>query len=66
VSDELGSSPRIGHLKPPPFFSFSPGIWSKLKEKGAVAKDAWGVIGSACVISSFLTHSFLTGSLLAD
>jgi hypothetical protein len=29
------------------FFPFSPGFWSKLKEKGAVAKDAWGVIGSA-------------------
>ena len=26
-----------------------PGFWSKLKEKGAVAKDAWGVIGSAYV-----------------
>ncbi|THH13535.1 hypothetical protein EW146_g6689 [Bondarzewia mesenterica] len=24
-----------------------PGFWSRLKEKGAVAKDAWGVIGSA-------------------
>ena len=32
------------------FFSHDllrPGFWSKLKEKGAVAKDAWGVIGSA-------------------
>jgi len=33
----------------------SPGFWSRLKEKGAVAKDAWGVIGSACVNS----HTFL-------
>lgn len=25
----------------------SPGFFSRLKEKGAMAKDAWGVIGSA-------------------
>jgi hypothetical protein len=26
---------------------FSAGFWSRLKEKGSLAKDAWGVIGSA-------------------
>ena len=26
---------------------FSAGFWSRMKEKGSVAKDAWGVIGSA-------------------
>ena len=31
------------------FFLCSGGFWSKLKEKGSVAKDAWGVIGSAYV-----------------
>lgn len=36
----------------------SPGFWSKLKEKGAVAKDAWGVIGSACVFL-FTTYALL-------
>ena len=25
----------------------SPGFFSRLKEKGSMAKDAWGVIGSA-------------------
>jgi hypothetical protein len=34
-----------------------PGFFSRLKEKGAVAKDAWGVIGSAYVVdSSFLAR----------
>ena len=28
----------------------SPGFFSRLKEKGALAKDAWGVIGSAYVL----------------
>lgn len=27
----------------------SAGFWSRMKEKGSVAKDAWGVIGSAFV-----------------
>ncbi|KAI0286079.1 X-domain of DnaJ-containing-domain-containing protein [Russula aff. rugulosa BPL654] len=31
-----------------------PGIWSKLKEKGAVAKDAWGVIGSALSVQQVM------------
>jgi curved DNA-binding protein CbpA len=31
-----------------------PGFWSKLKEKGAVAKDAWGVIGSALSVQQVL------------
>ena len=38
---ELGAS-----LTPPS----SPGFFSRLKEKGALAKDAWGVIGSAYVL----------------
>ena len=28
----------------------SPGFFSRLKEKGTLAKDAWGVIGSAYVL----------------
>ena len=28
----------------------SPGFFSRLKEKGSIAKDAWGVIGSAYVV----------------
>ncbi|KAH9031347.1 X-domain of DnaJ-containing-domain-containing protein [Lactarius pseudohatsudake] len=31
-----------------------PGFWSKLKEKGAVAKDAWGVIGSALSVQQVM------------
>ncbi|EPQ56573.1 DnaJ-domain-containing protein [Gloeophyllum trabeum ATCC 11539] len=31
-----------------------PGFWSRLKEKGAVAKDAWGVIGSAVGVQSLI------------
>ncbi|KAI9510512.1 DnaJ-domain-containing protein [Russula earlei] len=30
------------------------GFWSKLKEKGAVAKDAWGVIGSALSVQQVI------------
>ncbi|KAF8266724.1 hypothetical protein EI94DRAFT_1732424 [Lactarius quietus] len=30
------------------------GFWSKLKEKGAVAKDAWGVIGSALSVQQVM------------
>lgn len=26
---------------------YSPGFFSRLKEKGSLAKDVWGVIGSA-------------------
>jgi hypothetical protein len=29
--------------------TYSPGFFSRLKEKGALAKDVWGVIGSAYV-----------------
>ncbi|KAI0315030.1 X-domain of DnaJ-containing-domain-containing protein [Amylostereum chailletii] len=31
-----------------------PGFWSRLKEKGAVAKDAWGVIGSALSVQQVM------------
>ncbi|TFK51838.1 DnaJ-domain-containing protein, partial [Heliocybe sulcata] len=31
-----------------------PGFWSRLKEKGTVAKDAWGVIGSAVGVQSLI------------
>ncbi|KZT37723.1 DnaJ-domain-containing protein [Sistotremastrum suecicum HHB10207 ss-3] len=31
-----------------------PGFWSRLKEKGAVAKDAWGVIGSAMSVQAVM------------
>jgi len=31
-----------------------PGFWSRLKEKGSVAKDAWGVIGSALSVQSVM------------
>ncbi|TCD62335.1 hypothetical protein EIP91_007054 [Steccherinum ochraceum] len=31
-----------------------PGFFSRLKEKGAVAKDAWGVIGSAIGVQNFM------------
>ncbi|KAI0272343.1 X-domain of DnaJ-containing-domain-containing protein [Gloeopeniophorella convolvens] len=30
------------------------GFWSRLKEKGAVAKDAWGVIGSALSVQQVM------------
>ena len=29
------------------FIPYRPGFVSRLKEKGAVAKEAWGVLGSA-------------------
>ncbi|KII85874.1 hypothetical protein PLICRDRAFT_115528 [Plicaturopsis crispa FD-325 SS-3] len=31
-----------------------PGFWSRLKEKGALAKDAWGVIGSALGVQQMM------------
>jgi len=31
-----------------------PGFWSRLKEKGALAKDAWGVIGSALGVQQMI------------
>ncbi|KAH9992986.1 X-domain of DnaJ-containing-domain-containing protein [Russula compacta] len=31
-----------------------PGFWSRLKEKGAVVKDAWGVIGSALSVQQVM------------
>ncbi|KAG6381661.1 X-domain of DnaJ-containing-domain-containing protein [Boletus reticuloceps] len=30
------------------------GFWSRIKEKGSVAKDAWGVIGSALSVQSLM------------
>ncbi|KIK94185.1 hypothetical protein PAXRUDRAFT_122320, partial [Paxillus rubicundulus Ve08.2h10] len=30
------------------------GFWSRMKEKGSVAKDAWGVIGSALSVQSLM------------
>lgn len=32
----------------------SPGFWSRLKEKGSIAKDAWGVIGSALGVQQMM------------
>ena len=32
----------------------SPGFWSKIKEKGSVAKEAWGVIGSALSVQQVM------------
>lgn len=37
---------------------YSPGFFSRLKEKGALAKDVWGVIGSAYV--SVLSRLYLS------
>lgn len=34
--------------------SHSPGFWSRLKEKGSLAKDAWGVIGSALGVQAMM------------
>ena len=34
--------------------SRSPGFWSRLKEKGSLAKDAWGVIGSALGVQAMM------------
>lgn len=31
-----------------------PGFWSKIKEKGSVAKEAWGVIGSALSVQQVM------------
>lgn len=31
--------------------AISPGFFSRLKEKGAMAKETWGVIGSAYVLT---------------
>ncbi|KDQ61404.1 hypothetical protein JAAARDRAFT_30838 [Jaapia argillacea MUCL 33604] len=31
-----------------------PGFWARLKEKGSIAKDAWGVIGSAVGVQSMM------------
>lgn len=45
-------------------FSFiwrSAGFWSRVKEKGSVAKDAWGVIGSAFVLHLYCHFYMLTG-----
>ncbi|KAI6149441.1 X-domain of DnaJ-containing-domain-containing protein [Pisolithus tinctorius] len=40
-------------LKSKKFFGLS-GFWSRVKEKGSVAKDAWGVIGSALSVQSLM------------
>lgn len=32
------------------------GFWSRMKEKGSVAKDAWGVIGSALGVQALMTE----------
>lgn len=32
------------------------GFWSRMKEKGSVAKDAWGVIGSAFSVQSLMSE----------
>lgn len=42
----------------------SPGFFSRLREKGAMAKDAWGVIGSAYVYSLGECDTTLTASLV--
>ncbi|KZT27938.1 DnaJ-domain-containing protein [Neolentinus lepideus HHB14362 ss-1] len=31
-----------------------PGFWSRIKEKGVIAKDAWGVIGSAVGVQTLI------------
>ncbi len=33
---------------------FSPGFFSRLKEKGTLAKDVWGVIGSALSVRDLM------------
>ncbi|KAI6041240.1 X-domain of DnaJ-containing-domain-containing protein [Pisolithus marmoratus] len=40
-------------LKSKKFFGLS-GFWSRMKEQGSVAKDAWGVIGSALSVRSLM------------
>ncbi|KAG9313028.1 X-domain of DnaJ-containing-domain-containing protein [Chiua virens] len=40
-------------LKSKRFLGFG-GFWSRMKEKGSVAKDAWGVIGSALSVQSLM------------
>jgi len=42
-----------GYLKSKRFLGMG-GFWSKLKEKGSVAKDAWGVIGSALSVQQVM------------
>lgn len=59
VLDALGHS---WSALTPCFSVQSPGFWSRLKEKGSVAKDIWGVVGSACA-NSFCIHP---GSELMD
>lgn len=62
IYDESNLVPEVEeiswHVSPASFFersaslisSSSPGFFSRLKEKGVLAKDAWGVIGSAYVL----------------
>ncbi|KAG6336462.1 hypothetical protein ID866_2633 [Astraeus odoratus] len=40
-------------LKSKKFFGMG-GFWSRIKEKGSIAKDAWGVIGSALSVQSLI------------
>ena len=46
------SPPTFPYLNP--FSVSSPGFFSRLKEKGAIAKDAWGVIGSAIGVQNLM------------
>lgn len=41
------------YFKSKKFFGIG-GFWSKMKEKGSVAKDAWGVIGSALSVQTIM------------
>jgi len=34
-----------------------PGLWSRLKEKGTIAKDVWGVIGSAIGVQQMIMEA---------
>lgn len=59
VEEVLGdvSGAIIGPLFP--FTWRSAGFWSRMKEKGSIAKDAWGVIGSAFVFHLYCPfHTF--------
>jgi len=47
------SMKATSYLKSKKFLGFG-GFWSRMKEKGSVAKDAWGVIGSALSVQSLM------------
>jgi len=42
---------------------YSPGFFSRLKEKGTLAKDVWGVIGSALSVRDLMLVSIFTTSV---